>query len=221
MQDLVPIPLAHTLTVDFYRRLFDHGQVDRALNEARSLLYKQNSFEWAIPALFLRLKDGQLFAHNDTIPTERVRFDGLIEEYTKLFAGRDAAIAELEAFMQNPAGGYLLVTAGAGLGKTALMANLVARHRDDLAYHFFSPRVSESLQEEVFLRNLLEQMGSWYDTTVPLTGQPNELRKYYDKFLGQSPQGIHNIVLDGLDEVTGWILPAISRAACLPVFTSF
>jgi len=204
MQDLVPIPLAHLLTVDFYRRLFEHGQVDRALNEARTLLYKQNAFEWAIPVLFLRLKNGQLFASQDLVPSERVRFDGLIEEYTQLFAGRDAAIAELETFMQNPAGGYLLVTAGAGLGKTALMANLVARHRDTLAYHFFSPRISESLQEAVFLRNLLEQIEPWFENSVRRPEQSDQLR--YDDLLGKSPQGIHTVILDGLDEITGWEL---------------
>jgi formylglycine-generating enzyme required for sulfatase activity len=62
MQDLVPVDLAHTLTLDFYRRLFEHGEVDRALNEARALVYQREQFEWAIPVLFLRLKGGQLFS---------------------------------------------------------------------------------------------------------------------------------------------------------------
>jgi formylglycine-generating enzyme required for sulfatase activity len=62
MQDEVPMDLARTLAVDFYRLLFDHGLVDRALNEARSLVFKNNQFEWAIPVLFMRLKSGQLFA---------------------------------------------------------------------------------------------------------------------------------------------------------------
>jgi formylglycine-generating enzyme required for sulfatase activity len=62
MQDLVPVDLAHTLTLDFYRRLLAHGQVDRALNEARALVYQREQFQWAIPVLFLRLKGGQLFS---------------------------------------------------------------------------------------------------------------------------------------------------------------
>ena len=206
MQDEVPTNLAHTLAADFYRRLFDHGQVDLALNEARSLVYKSNQFEWAVPVLFLRLQDGRLFATQSLEPPERVRFDGLIEEYTRLFAGREAAIAELEQFMADPAGGFLLVKAGAGLGKTALMANLVARHRHTLAYHFFSPRIAESLQETVFLRNILEQMGPWYGVNVPPTGQAEAMRKRYDALLGEAPQGVRTVVLDGLDEVTGWDL---------------
>jgi len=64
MQDIVPMELAHNLTLDFYRRLFGHGQVDLALNEARNLAFKRDEFNWAIPVLFLRLKDGLLFASN-------------------------------------------------------------------------------------------------------------------------------------------------------------
>ncbi len=62
MQDLVPVHLAHSLTLDFYRRLLEHGEVDRALNEARALVYQREQFDWAIPVLFLRLKGGQLFS---------------------------------------------------------------------------------------------------------------------------------------------------------------
>jgi hypothetical protein len=60
MQDLIPVDLAHALSQDFYRWLLAHGQVDRALNEARALIYQREEFDWAIPVLFLRLKGGQL-----------------------------------------------------------------------------------------------------------------------------------------------------------------
>ncbi|HEY89196.1 MAG TPA: CHAT domain-containing protein [Thermoflexia bacterium] len=61
MQDKIPISTARELTSDFYRYLLKHGQVDRALNEARLLLYEQASPAWASPALFMRLPAGQLF----------------------------------------------------------------------------------------------------------------------------------------------------------------
>ena len=170
MQDTVPMDVARRLTADFYRRLLEHGFVDRALNEARLLLFDNKHVDWGTPVLFMRLRDGRLLAPQAIEQPGRVIFDGLIDEYTRLFAGREAAIAELEQFMADPSGGYLLVKAGAGLGKTALMASLVARYREALAYHFFSPRVSESLQETVFLRNILEQMGPWYGLTDPPPG---------------------------------------------------
>jgi hypothetical protein len=75
MQDLVTMDMARSLTGDFYRRLFDHGQVDLALNEARSLLFEKDQFEWAIPVLFLRLRDGCLFRPS-TPPAELFTADG-------------------------------------------------------------------------------------------------------------------------------------------------
>ena len=63
MQDVVSMDLARQVTGNFYRRLINHGLVDRALNEARQLLFKQDETEWAIPVLFMRLAEGQLFVN--------------------------------------------------------------------------------------------------------------------------------------------------------------
>jgi hypothetical protein len=68
MQERVPVELARRLTQDFYRHLWVHGQVDRALNEARALLFQRGAFEWAIPVLFLRLAGGQLFVPQPAAP---------------------------------------------------------------------------------------------------------------------------------------------------------
>ncbi len=62
MQDLVPITTARELTSDFYRFLLEHGIVDKAMNQARLSLFESESADWAIPVLFMRLREGQLFA---------------------------------------------------------------------------------------------------------------------------------------------------------------
>ncbi len=64
MQDVVPMLTARQLTAEFYRYLVvEHGIVDQALNQARLMLYdRQGSQDWAIPVLFMRLGEGQLFA---------------------------------------------------------------------------------------------------------------------------------------------------------------
>ena len=49
------------MSATFYNRLLDHGTVDLALNEARSLLLMGNRPNTAAPALYMSLKDGQLF----------------------------------------------------------------------------------------------------------------------------------------------------------------
>ena len=64
MQDQVPMEMARQLTRDFYQRLLEHGVVDQALNEARNYLFEQDSVDWAIPVLFMRMPNGQLFARD-------------------------------------------------------------------------------------------------------------------------------------------------------------
>ena len=65
MQEQLEIDAAYKLTGEFYRRLFlEHGVVDRALNEARALLYGQDEQDWGTPVLYMRLKTGQLATAN-------------------------------------------------------------------------------------------------------------------------------------------------------------
>lgn len=60
MQDLVPLELARRLAADFYRGLFQHGQVDLAMNQARLLLFERDDIDWAIPVLYSRLAENEL-----------------------------------------------------------------------------------------------------------------------------------------------------------------
>jgi hypothetical protein len=61
MQDKIAISSAQDLTRCFYEQLLKHGVVDRALNEARSAVYDADDPNWSMPALFMRLRTGQLF----------------------------------------------------------------------------------------------------------------------------------------------------------------
>ncbi len=62
MQDTISLQNARELSQDFYRNLLEHGIVDRAMNQARLLLLENGQAAWAVPALFMRLQNGQLFA---------------------------------------------------------------------------------------------------------------------------------------------------------------
>lgn len=75
MQDLVPITVAQQFTRSFYNCLLEHGVVDRAVNEARATLFKNDGQEWAIPVLFSRLTQGQLFVGNPVLTSLRGIFD--------------------------------------------------------------------------------------------------------------------------------------------------
>jgi len=134
-------------------------------------------------------------------------FDPLLENRTALFAGRDAVLAQIGEFIQNPAGGYLVITAPAGFGKTALMANLVSRTPQAFAYHFFtSTYVADGLSEDFFLRNVVEQMAEWHGHKGVLPSTLHELSALYHKFLDEPLGRTQVLVLDGLDEVASWKL---------------
>jgi tetratricopeptide (TPR) repeat protein len=66
MQDHVAIRTTHELSRTFYRRLAEHGIVDCALNEARSILLTAGQPDAAVPVLFMHLKSGQLWEASET-----------------------------------------------------------------------------------------------------------------------------------------------------------
>jgi hypothetical protein len=68
MQDLVPVKAAQTFAATFYRRLFWHGMVDVAANEARSAMLTAGlSSSWAVPVLFSRVPEGAILPQPTTL----------------------------------------------------------------------------------------------------------------------------------------------------------
>ena len=62
MQDLLSMDTGKLLSQAFYRRLSEHGQVDRALNEARGQLVTAERVDAHVPVLMMRLKSGALWS---------------------------------------------------------------------------------------------------------------------------------------------------------------
>jgi len=86
MQDLVTVESARTFSATFYRRLLEHGQVDLAVNEARSTLLTAGRPDATVPTLFMRLKSGQLWgaeadARGEVLGTDspRVFWKGMLK----------------------------------------------------------------------------------------------------------------------------------------------
>ncbi|MCA9988501.1 MAG: CHAT domain-containing protein, partial [Anaerolineales bacterium] len=71
MQDLVPVTTARQFSASFYEALLQHGQVDRAANEARATLLTADLPGAANPILFMRLRGGQLFGVRGQILGDR------------------------------------------------------------------------------------------------------------------------------------------------------
>ncbi len=135
------------------------------------------------------------------------RVEELLRDYTTLFVGRKDELAQLDGLLSAKLSGKLIITAKAGFGKTALLANWVARRRGDgcfVACHFFSHRYDATRSVVNAYRNLLRQLFIYHELAdEPLPDDENSLRDtLYGivKERGARPDEPLIIVLDGLDE---------------------
>lgn len=146
MQDTVAITTTRELTSVFYGELFRHGEVDRALNRARSLLLTGKSPDADVPVLLMRLKDGRLWnnpaATRATAVLQGAVYNNQVYWTTiggdvqdrispalfcrpplpKGFIGRECERAVLLEVLKDPDKTVIGVTGISGIGKTYLAA---------------------------------------------------------------------------------------------------
>jgi hypothetical protein len=145
-------------------------------------------------------------ARFDNLSLRRI-FDGLLAEHSTHFAGRDMELALLRTACDDSAKPYVLLTAPEGFGKTALLAAFVATNPEICAYHFFaSSAVPESLAEDNFLRNVVQQMGYQHNDTAEPPRLLPELRARFHSILSMALECPAVLVLDGIDEISSWQL---------------
>ncbi len=150
MQDRVTLKSARKFSAAFYQRLVEHGQVDRAMNEARSTLITSGRPDAAVPVLFMRLRSGRLWGEEAAVPAapalpevppapEPIRPPEVAH-----FVGRTT---ELAYFQDKLAQHHLAVIVGMpGIGKTTLAAKLALNSAapDDIFWHTF--RANEGVE---------------------------------------------------------------------------
>jgi hypothetical protein len=135
----------------------------------------------------------------------------IVNEYTQLFVGREEESQKLDKFLSENSSGVMLVTAGAGFGKTALLANWVNAWRDKdcfTAYHFFTQRYCSVKSA---YRNLLRQLYIYYKPTyeqIPNDEEELKIRVYnlFRDYAAREGEPLI-IVIDGLDEAENTFSP--------------
>ncbi|MBI4568917.1 MAG: TIR domain-containing protein, partial [Planctomycetes bacterium] len=175
-----------------------------------------------------------------------IDFSDYVNRKSRLFVGRDWLFERLEKWRRSPGEERaMLLTAGPGFGKSAVVAELLRRDesREVLAYHFCQRGDVETLSPSRFVRslaamiagrlpeyaarltdpksNLLDRLGSEACVRDP-AGLFEEALLYPLRALKQSPAGDGKgslIVIDGLDECLDHV-DALSGQRVLDVIAS-
>jgi hypothetical protein len=145
-------------------------------------------------------------------PNYRNDIAALLDLYGEPFVGRVAELGQLADFAVSQAGGYLLLEAPAGYGKSALMANLILRHEKggwplpqaQLLY-FFIREEGYKNTASAFYEALNAQLLSLLGLEGGVPNDQRELRKQFSQLWVEATQQAHEeypllLLLDGLDE---------------------
>ena len=154
-------------------------------------------------------------------PNYRSAVDSRLKYYTQVFVGRAHEIQAFVDFVQFAAPGYLLVTANAGLGKSALMASLILLcerggwpgTQPDLIY-FFVRQQGRNNSPIDFLHNvngqLLDLLGVPGGVPPDLPSLQSQFSQLWETAASRAERTGRPLLLlvDGLDEGAG-IRPSI------------
>jgi len=194
-----------------YRALAAGDPVDAAVTEGRIAvtLANENTLEWATPVLFSRLAPGTILGNlrigaGPSPLRERVRdFGELIEGKTRGFVGRHFVFDAIEEFRHSAGRGYFEIVAEPGIGKSAMVAEMVRRHG---WVHHFNLRASNIIRPEAFLSNVCAQLILAHGLDVPDL-PPEALRDggYFSEIMGRvsrrlGPGETTVVLVDALDE---------------------
>ncbi len=128
------------------------------------------------------------------------------------FGGRKEELGRLDRFAALELGGYVFVTGTSGYGKTSLLARWSEarlRRGEPTCFHFFNGRIPESLDPQLSLTKLCEQLLALHRVGGELPRERLQLQSLYARLLSlPAPEGRPLvIVLDGLDEVLETLRP--------------
>ena len=135
------------------------------------------------------------------------KVDQLLHEYqSKIVVGREEAFTRIDRLITEKPCGTLMITAKAGFGKTAVLADWMKRRQNracSIAYHFFNQRHEVTLSLISAYRNLLRQLFVYYG--LPEKALPGDEAQLREMLYDMLSRGGHThkplvLLLDGIDE---------------------
>ncbi len=151
------------------------------------------------------------------VAPDKYRFD--VEERTEGFVGRQHVFRAIEDFLTGSPGGYLMITADPGMGKTTLLAEYVRRNH---CIAHFNVRGQGIVEISKFLESICAQL--IVDFGLPHPSLPpdalqdgrflQQLLKEASQKLGKGERLV--IAIDALDEVAPDSQASCTNILCLP-----
>jgi hypothetical protein len=137
-------------------------------------------------------------------------FKNIVDDKTREFVGREYIYARIDEYLKDESfpSGYILLKGEPGIGKTALMANLVGQPERGWIHHFVTEGTDLT---EIFLASICSQLIVKYELPYSKLPEcePEQRILTYRKFMDEKllPQAIENakdnkviILVDALDE---------------------
>lgn len=170
MDDRVSVDTVMAITAPFYRQLGTHGHPDLALAEACSQVLERRDL--AVPVLYGSGRGTPLFQAGTAdarAPDERAGVEvpvfstrPILGAWGTRFAGRTELLGDLLAHLGGPtragAPPAALLVGAAGIGKTRVAAELVARGREDFPGGVFWLNAADALRREDELHAIVRQI---------------------------------------------------------------
>lgn len=133
-----------------------------------------------------------------------IDYSAYIADKTRGFTGREFVFSALRRFLVPQGSGYLLIRGDPGIGKTALMAELVRRHRYP---HHFNIAAEGITRDRQFLGNSCAQLIARYelaDVTLPEDAEldVDVLRRILTAATAKAEGEPVVLLVDALDETT-------------------
>jgi hypothetical protein len=147
-------------------------------------------------------------------------FERLVDERTRNFVGRDFIFRAIDDLLKNPnfRSGYVLIRGEPGIGKTALLSQLVKTRG---YVHHFNIALQNICSTRCFLENLCAQLIVRHQLGhKALPPEATENSAFLNQLLSEATKKAGSepviIVVDALDEVEDLGLPATANRLYLP-----
>jgi CHAT domain len=212
---------ARAFSGGLYSQLAAGSPLEAAVTSGRLAIRESGSEEWATPVLLLRSERAVAmpFSVPRSIAENFIDASGYVAEKTAGFVGRKFVFDAIDRFIGRSPRGYFFVRGDPGIGKTALIAQLVKQRGYVHHFNIASQNIGSSF---LFLRNVCARLIAAYrleHASLPPDAASSSaflvsLLEVISRRLAPGEKAI--VLIDALDEADRSGLGGRANVLCLP-----